>query len=60
MSRPYRYLSFVPFRPATFHVVAVVPLSATLLSFDPYRSTPLSLGIGHILVRFSLLLPPLY
>jgi hypothetical protein len=59
MSRPYRYLSFVPSLPAILHVLAVAPLHNNLLSFDPYHSTSPSLGVYHILICLSLLLPPL-
>jgi hypothetical protein len=44
-----------------FHDVAVASTSADLLSFDPYHSTPLSLGVYNIFIFFSLIpLPTLY
>ena len=59
MSRPYRYLSFVPSHSAALHVLAVALLHNNLLSFNPYHSTSPSLGVYHIFVCLSLLLPPL-
>jgi hypothetical protein len=59
MSRPHSYLSFVPSHSAALHVLAVAPLHNNLLSFNPYHSTSPSLGVHHILICLSLLLPPL-
>jgi hypothetical protein len=59
MSRPYRYLSFVPSHPAVLHVLAVAPLRDNLLSFNPIHSTSPSLGVHHVLICLSLHLPPL-
>jgi hypothetical protein len=58
MSRTYRYPSFVPSHSAALHVLAVAPLNNHLLSFDPNHSASPSLGVYHILICLSLLLPP--
>ena len=59
MSRTYRYLSFVPSHSAVLHALAVAPLHNRLLSFDLYHSASSSLGVYHVLICLSLLLPSL-
>ena len=54
MSRPYRYLSFVPSRPTILDALAVTTIHNNFLSFKSYHSTSPSLGVYHVLIYLSL------